>query len=77
MIPVLVEGHACPVVGRINMDQLMIRLPHYYPKGTPVTLIGPDHGAYNHISWIAQQTSTIGYEIMTNLSDRIPRIYIP
>lgn len=77
VIPVLVEGHACPVVGRINMDQLMIRLPHYYPKGTPVTLIGPDHGAYNHISWIAQQTSTIGYEIMTNLSDRIPRIYIP
>ena len=24
-IPVLVEGHACPVLGVINMDQLMIR----------------------------------------------------
>ena len=75
-VPVLIEGHACPVVGRINMDQMMVRLPQFYPKGTPVTLIGPDHGAYNHISDIAQQVGTIGYEIMTNISDRIPRVYL-
>ena len=58
------------------MDQMMVRLPHFHPKGTPVTLIGPDHGGYNHISDIAQQVGTIGYEIMTNISDRIPRVYL-
>ncbi len=31
---VLVDGHKCPIVGRVCMDQFMIRLPHDYPYGT-------------------------------------------
>ena len=75
-IPILVEGQACPVVGTINMDQLMIKLPKYYPVGTTVTLIGPDHQLDNHASDLAKQIGTISYEIFCGLSDRIPRVYL-
>lgn len=75
-IPVLVDGHACEVVGVINMDQLMIKLPHYYPIGTTVTLIGKDHQLENDASTMAKQLDTISYEIMCGLSARIPRVYI-
>lgn len=75
-IPLLVDGQACEVVGVINMDQLMIRLPRYYPVGTTVTLIGRDGVRCNHISEMAHSLSTIGYEILTSLSNRIPRVYL-
>lgn len=75
-IPVLVEGHACPVLGVINMDQLMIRLPYQVPVGTTVTLIGQDHHLENHAADLARLVGTISYEIFCGLSDRIPRIYL-
>lgn len=39
---VLVEGKRMPVVGRVCMDQIMIKLDKEYPIGTKVTLIGKD-----------------------------------
>ncbi|MCT9872764.1 alanine racemase, partial [Paenarthrobacter aurescens] len=39
---VLVDGKRVPIVGRICMDQCMIKLPGPYPVGTVVTLIGND-----------------------------------
>ncbi|SEQ37464.1 alanine racemase [Ignavigranum ruoffiae] len=75
-LPILVDGQACPVVGVINMDQLMIRLPKYYPVGTTVTLIGRDGQLENHASQMAKEINTIGYEILTSISKRVPRVYI-
>lgn len=74
--PLLVNGYECPVVGVINMDQLMIRLPHEMLVGTTVTLIGHDGGKFNSPSDIALAAGTIGYEIVTCLTKRIPRIYL-
>lgn len=71
-----IQGHDCPVVGVINMDQLMVRLPEYYPPGTPVTLISRHNEAVNSVSNIAKKVGTIGYEIITNIGSRVPRIYI-
>lgn len=76
VFPVLVDGQACPIVGRINMDQLMIRLPKQYPVGTTVTFIGQDGHLNNHVSYLAQQIDTIGYEILTTIGKRVPRIYL-
>ena len=53
----------------------MIKLDKAYDIGTEVTLIGEDHGAFISVDEIADQLDTINYEITTNLSDRIPRIY--
>ena len=37
---VIVDGQLCPIVGRVSMDQITVRLPKVYPLGTPVTLMG-------------------------------------
>ncbi|MBS4461730.1 MULTISPECIES: alanine racemase [unclassified Facklamia] len=76
VIDVLVAGHRCPVVGVINMDQMMIKLPHNLPVGTTVTLIGKDGKFENHVSDMARQLDTISYEIFCNISRRVPRIYL-
>lgn len=75
-VSLLVDGQECPVVGTINMDQLMIRLPREYPVGTMVTLIGRDGHLNNHVSLIAQSVDTIGYEILCGIGNRVPRIYL-
>ncbi|MBG9980773.1 alanine racemase [Facklamia lactis] len=75
-VPVLVEGYKCSVLGVINMDQMMIRLPKAFPIGTEVTLIGMDGGLNNHASSIARQVDTISYELVTSIGARVPRIYI-
>lgn len=75
-ISLIVDGQACPVVGTINMDQMMIRLPREYPIGTNVTLIASDAEGSNHVSTIAQQVGTISYEVLTSIGSRVPRIYL-
>lgn len=73
---VLVEGKEAPIVGRICMDQCMIRLPYYMPVGTKVTLIGEQEGLFISINDIAHKLETINYEIPCTISKRVPRVYI-
>jgi alanine racemase len=73
---VLVEGKRVPIVGRICMDQCMIRLPEYRPTGTRVTLIGNQGADTVSMDEIAGKLDTINYEIPCIISTRVPRIYI-
>lgn len=59
------------IVGRICMDQLLIRMDSHHPETTVVELLG------NHISIneVAERCKTIPYEILTALSDRVVRVY--
>ena len=72
---VLVDGKACPIVGRVSMDQITIRLPKVYPLGTKVTLIGSDGDKEITATQVATYRGTINYEVVCLLSDRIPREY--
>ena len=72
---VLVDGQACPIVGRVSMDQITIRLPKVYPLGTKVTLIGTNGGKEITATQVAIYRGTINYEVVCLLSDRIPREY--
>ena len=72
---VLVNGKKCEIVGRVCMDQFMIRLPEEVPVGTKVTLIGRDNGAQITAQDVADYQGTIHYEVLCALSERIPRIY--
>jgi len=72
---VLVDGQACPIVGRVSMDQITIRLPKLYPLGTKVTLIGSNRGKEITATQVATYRGTINYEVVCLLSDRIPREY--
>lgn len=71
----LVAGQSCPIVGRISMDQLTIRLPEKFPLGSPVTLIGQDGSASISATDVAEKKETINYEVLCLLSDRVPRRY--
>ena len=73
---VLVEGERVPIVGRICMDQCMIRLPEARGIGTRVTLIGSQGEDAITMDEIAGKLDTINYEIPCIISTRVPRIYI-
>lgn len=72
---VLVDGVFCPIVGRVSMDQLTIRLPQAYPLGTKVVLIGTSGQEAIDVTQVADYRGTINYEVVCLLSDRIPRVY--
>ncbi|WP_057895273.1 alanine racemase [Liquorilactobacillus oeni] len=72
---VLVKGIYCAIVGRVCMDQIMIRLPYELPVGEKVTLIGTDNKKTITAQDIATYSKTIHYEVLCALSERIPRYY--
>lgn len=67
----IVNGVECEIVGRVCMDQMMIRLPNPIPMGTVVTLIGEGMP----VERVAREIGTISYEILCLISDRVPRVY--
>ncbi|QCZ45392.1 alanine racemase [Levilactobacillus brevis] len=72
---VLVDGQACEIIGRVCMDQLMIRLPHDYARGTRVTLIGRDGDHVITLQEMADYCQTIHYELACGFTSRLPRVY--
>ena len=67
-----VDGHPCEIVGRVCMDQLMIKIDSFYPIGTPVEIIG-EHISLDNMS---KELNMIPYEVLTLLNSRINRKYI-
>ena len=72
---VLVDGQLCPIVGRVSMDQITVRLPKLYPLGTKVILIGADGDKEITATDVAVYRGSINYEVVCLLSDRVPREY--
>lgn len=72
---VIVEGERVPIIGRICMDQCMIRLSRPLPVGTEVILIGKQSNEEITIDEIATKLQTINYEIPCLISSRVPRVY--
>lgn len=73
---VLVDGYPCEIIGRICMDQIIIRLPKRYEVGTTVTLIGNSGVAEKTATEAAAYLDTINYEVTCQLSSRVPRKYL-
>ncbi|WP_246945315.1 alanine racemase [Bacillus pinisoli] len=73
---VLINGERTPILGRICMDQFMIRLPREVEIGTRVTLIGSQLNHTISIDEIASELHTINYEIPCMIGNRVPRVYI-
>lgn len=72
---VIVDGQFCPIAGRVCMDQMMIRLPKYYPVDTPVILMGKSGQLKLTPTDLAKKVGTINYEILTGISHRVHRVY--
>ncbi|MEU1184408.1 alanine racemase [Streptomyces sp. NPDC005820] len=75
--PVLVAGKWRTVAGRIAMDQFVVDLGGEEPgAGAEAVLFGPgDRGEPTAEDW-AQAAGTIGYEIVTRIGARVPRVYV-
>lgn len=73
---VLINGKRMPIVGRICMDQFMVRLDKEYPIGEKVTLIGKQDQEEITMQETANFLETIVYEIPCIISNRVPRVYI-
>jgi len=74
-LEVIADGEMVPIVGKICMDQTMIRLPRNMPLGTQVTLIGKQKDHFVSVDDIAKKLETINYEITCTITNRVPRIY--
>lgn len=73
---VLIEGKRMPIIGRICMDSMMVKLDKPYEVGKRVTLIGQDQEETIQMDDIADYLETINYEIPCMLTSRIPRVYV-
>ena len=68
---VYVDGMKATIVGRICMDQCMIRLPEYRPEGTVAEIFGP----HIPVDEMAAEIDTLPHEIMCIVNDRVTRVY--
>jgi alanine racemase len=73
--PVLINGVKCPLVGRVSMDMITVDITDLNSEveiGADVTLWGPEL----LVTEVAEHCGTIGYELLTRMPARVPRIYI-
>ena len=77
-VDVLYHGHRVPQVGAICMDQCMIDVSGEanVHAGDEVVLFGRQGNSFIPIEEIAAVCGTINYEIMCNISRRVPRVYM-
>lgn len=74
---VLLRGKRCPVVGTVCMDQLVVNISSGEAyNGDEAVLIGRQGDEVITADDLAAQLGTISYEVLTGISQRVPRIYI-
>lgn len=74
---VLLRGKRYPVVGTVCMDQIVVNIGSGEAyNGEEVILIGRQGEEAITADEIAAQLGTISYEVLTGISQRVPRIYV-
>jgi alanine racemase len=73
---VIIAGKRCPIAGRVSMDLIAVDITdlpaNAARRGHLATLIG---GGIT-VDDVAHHFGTIGYEVLTSLSRRFPRVYV-
>ena len=71
--PVLVRDHVAPLVGAVSMDMITVDLTDHPGAsiGDPVELWGRSV----LVNDVAAHAATIGYQLLTGVTPRVPRIY--
>lgn len=74
---VLVRGFRAPVIGSVCMDLTMIDVTDIagVKQGDEVVLLGKQKGGNISAEEMAGWATTISYEILTSISERVPRIH--
>lgn len=73
----ILHGTAVPIIGRISMDVTVVDITDVEAarEGDVATLIGSDGGAARTVDEVAAEAGTISYEVLTGLTDRLPRVW--
>jgi Alr-MurF fusion protein len=68
-----VNGTLCPTIGNICMDMCMIDISNVAAnEGDEVVVFGQNPSIYT----LAEQLNTIPYEILTNIGERVKRVFV-
>lgn len=73
----LVRGALCPIVGNVSMDLTTLDVTDVpgVSVGDEVVVLGEQDGAVAKAEDLARAAGTIPYEVLTNVSRRVPRFY--
>ncbi|XP_045213701.2 alanine racemase-like [Mercenaria mercenaria] len=69
------DGVVCPVVGRVSMDAITVKLPEEAKECREFILLASDFNDLNSAVAISKIQNTIPYEVCTNIANRVPRLY--
>ena len=70
-----VGSEECEIVGRVCMDQLMVRCSENVKVGDDVLFFGEYNGQKVSVDAFAEYQNTISYEIFCCINKRVPRVY--
>ncbi|MEE9494541.1 MAG: alanine racemase [Gammaproteobacteria bacterium] len=72
--PVLVNGHICPLIGRVSMDMITLDVSALsdVKAGDPVEL----WGKHLSVDVVANHLGTIAYELLCQVTPRVRREYV-
>ena len=72
---VIINNTLCPIIGNVCMDSILVDVTHLQNVS-----IGDKVYIYDNelvtLEDIAKICNTINYEILSNISERVPRVYI-
>lgn len=66
----------CPVVGRVSMDQITVKLPGPVGLEQVFEVVTPDFDPTSSLWGWAELTGTVSYEPAVRLAARLPRVYL-
>ena len=73
---IIVGDELCEIVGRVCMDQLMVRCSENIKVGDDVIFFGECNNKKLSIDDFADYQNTISYEILCAIHTRVPRVYL-
>jgi len=75
---VLVNGHHCPIIGRVTMDQTIVDVTDAptVTAGTSVVLIGKSEQSEITTAEFSKTANTIPWETLCSVTKRVPRVYV-
>ncbi len=73
-----VAGERAQVLGRVCMDQTVVRLPEgvHVEPGAVVRIVGDGSDDAPTLDDLAAMTGTISYELATGLAQRLPKLFV-
>lgn len=75
---VLIHGQACPILGRVTMDQTIVDVSECIKAqiGDRVVLIGKNQDKEISTSEFSQKANTIPWETLCSVTKRVTRVYV-